>query len=172
MPSGHWVAIPSLSGQCFLLRHYACDQSTWSRNPFFIRSMFLTSRDAARDQWMDKSQSLLYQVNVSYSFAIQLEPWSDIVAIPSLSGQCFLPSQSITGRFLGTSRNPFFIRSMFLTLSSKLMDLQGIVKSQSLLYQVNVSYESGKSNRRHQAMMSQSLLYQVNVSYFEIDKLR
>ena len=113
------VAIPSLSGQCFL-RWSASNWSsiTDSRNPFFIRSMFLTATWAST--WRSsatKSQSLLYQVNVSYWSSVRYRiTLAVIVAIPSLSGQCFLRTVDLMSSDCRTlSRNPFFIRSMFLT---------------------------------------------------------
>ncbi len=161
------VAIPSTSGQSFLRRRFT--RSRWqrkSRNPFYIRSIIPTQLPA--DFWAiwrevaipstsgqsfllydcgcigysgAGSQSLLHQVNHSYLIFLSVMASSSLVAIPSTSGQSFLPEYAFSLRRFGQGgRNPFYIRSIIPTIAPA-NNAPISWTSQSLLHQVNHSYE-------------------------------
>ena len=96
MQRSDFVAIPSTSGQWFLLEiPTSIDTTVNRRNPFYIRSMIPTYRIIALNDFGDMSQSLLHQVNDSYYIRTHRKnnAWQ--------------------------SRNPFYIRSMIPTRENR-----------------------------------------------------
>ena len=139
-----------------------------SRNPFFIRSVFVLGCTPGRGGGSG-SQSLFHQVCVR-SFRSGRTATTRSVAIPFSSGLCSFPGRAGFVH-LWSGRNPFFIRSVFVrggagyycpTPASQSLFHQVCVRSlhqcgfrrcqgsQSLFHQVCVrSFHSGGRRRRH-----------------------
>ena len=105
------------------------------------------------------SQSLFHQVCVRSSTTGQPMRCPVLVAIPFSSGLCSFGKQAGEGGGVYESRNPFFIRSVFVqpSLSTQLREV-----SQSLFHQVCVR-SLFRAASPHQAPLSQSLFHQVCV---------
>ena len=158
------VAIPSSSGQSFqqcqtkiIMLLLGC------RNPFFIRSILPTPDSHSIPQPVERSQSLLHQVNPSNEWLDDSQPFPFFVAIPSSSGQSFQHIHRHKVGFPFPSRNPFFIRSILptigkLTISCKMADV-AIPSSSGQSFQLLFLFLFTLYQ-----FASQSLLHQVNPS--------
>ena len=108
-----FVAIPFSSGQYSFGGRDEESRSMPRRNPFFIRSVFVPHLTLI-DYDSVESQSLFHQVCVR-SRRIHRGRWSrHHVAIPFSSGQYSFRAGPTRSRSTVQSRNPFFIRSVFV----------------------------------------------------------
>ncbi len=120
------VAIPYSSGQSFLhfVTHFSSFAFLKCRNPLFIRSIIPTHHlPIWFIQCNRMSQSLIHQVNHSYSIALVVVHSSEEVAIPYSSGQSFLQIILFLHVPVFICRNPLFIRSIIPTVTKWLNHL-------------------------------------------------